>query len=571
MKFMLPDMIQEMEVMCDMDVLKMFCVAEQLDAVEVIVYNVQASEEITNTWTINGYPDDVVGRDECKSRDSFYYRSSSRSCAKLSDILPGFEHVRLLASVLGGVGVVKVSSQSTTTIGDTNAKWGGHVDSSSQTATIQESSAQGGGEDDSGTKDATDDEGFVMSDSDDEEWKEGSEDEIETSTDSSDGESDGYSEHSKSEEVERKDELSDYQSDEEEGLKGVNQEGERISLQVGQIFTNVYAFRAALADYSIQEGFEFMRQKNEKSRVTVICKGDGCMWRCHASPIDEVGTYMIKTYISEHTCVRVSTNNNATSTWMAKKLEEKLRSDPDLKKETMKQLLKDKWQLEPHKMQYYRARVRAREWIEGSHAESYALLPKYGNKLLEKNAGSNYVIESELRTVLLKEVRVFKKGFLNGSISVDGNNGLFPVAFGVVESECKDSWIFFLQHLHDSIYTEMELPITFMTDKQKGLSQAIAQIFPYANHKYCARHLHNNFKVNYPGALLKSHFWVAVRAYNPIQFQRSMNAMKSLNKEAHDWLMKNPVSAWARHAFDHRIKSDHVTNNMTESFNQWIG
>ncbi|XP_043714476.1 uncharacterized protein LOC122662831 [Telopea speciosissima] len=329
-----------------------------------------------------------------------------------------------------------------------------------------------------------------MSDPDDEEWKEGFEDEIETSTDSSDGESDGDSEHSKSEEVESKDEL------------------------------------AALADYSIQEGFEFLRQKNEKSRVTLICKGDGCMWRCHALPIDEVGTYMIKTYISKHTCVRVSTNNNATSTWMAKKLEDKLRSDPDLKKETMKQLLKDKWQLEPHKMQYYRARVRAKEWIEGSHAESYALLPKYGNKLLEKNAGSNYVIESELRTVLLKEVRLFKRlficfeacknGFLNGSISVDGNNGFFPVAFSVVESECKDSWIFFLKHLHDSIYTEMELPITFMTDKQKGLSQAIAQIFPYASHRHCARHLYNNFKVNYSGALLRSHFWAAVKAYNPI-------------------------------------------------------
>ncbi|XP_043699907.1 uncharacterized protein LOC122650570 [Telopea speciosissima] len=341
-----------------------------------------------------------------------------------------------------------------------------------------------------------------MSDPNDEEWKEGSEDEVETSIDSSDGESDGDSEHSKSEE----------------------------STLVSELAQIIMQF-------------------------------------------------------------------------VPKKLEDKLRSDPDMKKETMKQLLKDKWQLEPHKMQYYRARVRAREWNEGSHAESYALLPKYGNKLLEKNAGSNYVIESKPRTVLLKEVRVFrhlfiyfeacKKGFLNGcrpfigldgchlkgpyggvllaAISIDGNNGLFPVAFGVVESECKDSWIFFLQHLHDSIFTEMVLPITFMTDKPKGLSQAIAQIFLYANHRHCARHLYNNFKVKYHGALLKSHFWAAIRAYNPIQFQRSMNAMKSLNKEAHDWLMKNPVSVWSRHAFDHGIKSDHVTNNMIESFNQWTG
>jgi len=28
---------------------------------------------------------------------------------------------------------------------------------------------------------------------------------------------------------------------------------------------------------------------------------------------------------------------------------------------------------------------------------------------------------------------------------------------------------------------------------------------------------------------------------------------------------------WAKHAYDPRIKIDHVTNNMIESFNQWVG
>ena len=28
---------------------------------------------------------------------------------------------------------------------------------------------------------------------------------------------------------------------------------------------------------------------------------------------------------------------------------------------------------------------------------------------------------------------------------------------------------------------------------------------------------------------------------------------------------------WARHAYDPIIKINHVTNNMTESFNQWVG
>ena len=35
--------------------------------------------------------------------------------------------------------------------------------------------------------------------------------------------------------------------------------------------------------------------------------------------------------------------------------------------------------------------------------------------------------------------------------------------------------------------------------------------------------------------------------------------------------MSKPKEMLGRHAYDPRIKIDHVTNNMTESFNQWVG
>ncbi|KAL5826558.1 hypothetical protein ACOSQ4_018355 [Xanthoceras sorbifolium] len=34
--------------------------------------------------------------------------------------------------------------------------------------------------------------------------------------------------------------------------------------------------------------------------------------------------------------------------------------------------------------------------------------------------------------------------------------------------------------------------------------------------------------------------------------------------------MKVPVMHWSRHMFDEFAKSDHVTNNITECFNNWI-
>ena len=41
--------------------------------------------------------------------------------------------------------------------------------------------------------------------------------------------------------------------------------------------------------------------------------------------------------------------------------------------------------------------------------------------------------------------------------------------------------------------------------------------------------------------------------------------------KAADWLLSIPLHQWARHAFNEDAKTDDITNNMTESFNAWIG
>ncbi|KAF8387649.1 hypothetical protein HHK36_026303 [Tetracentron sinense] len=104
-----------------------------------------------------------------------------------------------------------------------------------------------------------------------------------------------------------------------------------VSLEVGMLFDNVTEFREALRDYIIQEGFEIVRDKNEKVRVTAHCSSEGCLWRIHSSPLPDGGTYKIKTFQSDHTCVRATKNTNATSVWIAKKLAKRLCATPTMK------------------------------------------------------------------------------------------------------------------------------------------------------------------------------------------------------------------------------------------------
>ncbi|KAI9185113.1 hypothetical protein LWI28_004239 [Acer negundo] len=49
-----------------------------------------------------------------------------------------------------------------------------------------------------------------------------------------------------------------------------------------------------------------------------------------------------------------------------------------------------------------------------------------------------------------------------------------------------------------------------------------------------------------------------------------MNQLNDANMDAYNWVMKIDAKHWSRHAFDEHVKSDHVTNNITENFNGWI-
>ncbi|KAL5856652.1 hypothetical protein ACOSQ3_004110 [Xanthoceras sorbifolium] len=100
----------------------------------------------------------------------------------------------------------------------------------------------------------------------------------------------------------------------------------------------------------------------------------------------------------------------------------------------------------------------------------------------------------------------------------------------------------------------------FMSDRQKGVLKAITTQWPSAK-----------TRLKYSGQKLKSLFWKASRSCTVYDFNRTMDAIKSTNKDARIWLDKIDPAYWSKHAFDNSVKCDHVTNNMTESFNSMLG
>ncbi|KAK1552416.1 hypothetical protein Q3G72_016600 [Acer saccharum] len=94
-----------------------------------------------------------------------------------------------------------------------------------------------------------------------------------------------------------------------------------IRFEVGQTHDSVYTLRSLLTDFTIHEGFNFNKVKNDKNRLTWACMAKGCPWRIHASNVGDDTTMQVKTYKNEHTCHRIYKSKEARSKWIVRKFQ----------------------------------------------------------------------------------------------------------------------------------------------------------------------------------------------------------------------------------------------------------
>ncbi|KAL7169748.1 hypothetical protein ACSBR2_034728 [Camellia fascicularis] len=135
--------------------------------------------------------------------------------------------------------------------------------------------------------------------------------------------------------------------------------------------------------------------------------------------------------------------------------------------------------------------------MEDNHDSQYVLLPTYAIEIKKTNPDrvDGCHLKGLYGVVLIS------------TVTLDRNNGLFPLALGVVDCECKESYTFFLKHLRTILSDALPTRTwTIMSDGQKGLDKIVSEILPEASHRRCCMHLFNNFRAKFPRVILKKNF-----------------------------------------------------------------
>ncbi|MCO5557082.1 hypothetical protein L7F22_010638 [Adiantum nelumboides] len=326
----------------------------------------------------------------------------------------------------------------------------------------------------------------------------------------------------------------------EEGSKT----GATGSLYIGTQFQNLDVVRAMAREEAIKSHVELTISKSDRSRYTVVCKTDGCMWLLHASVVSGGPACEVKAFHDVHNCGGVSQlgNKEATAEWVASKYMEKFRDHPMYRLKELVAGLRRECGVSISYKVAWKAKQVALGAIHGDHAKAYGKLHSYCNRLVASNPGTVAHLQSTNKGRFFRLFLAFGAcitGFSHCRALI-GPDGTFLTSkyLGALLTATR---IDAMGALSNCIWF----------NKQKGLLPAVELVFPGCEHAYCMRHLDANLKKKCNNGEFIRLFWVAAYASTVAGYEEAIKGMKAINDLATTYLLNTSLpSHWATAYFE---------------------
>lgn len=371
---------------------------------------------------------------------------------------------------------------------------------------------------------------------------------------------------------------------------------------LGMTFATANDARMAISKYSIANSTPLKLKPNEKNRIRARCKSEGCPFELFMSQTGKTPNLVVKKFLSEHYCVREAKNSLATSKFLATEFKDLINKNPNTSIKELLNIAERQMHLYVSRTTCKRAKKIVKNQLKGSYLDQFGYIGAYINIIKTTNPGST--AELDYSEEAMKDGRiVFKrlylcfdalkrgwkrgcrpiigldgchlKGIVKGQVLVavgkDADDQIFPVAWAVVNKENKENWTWFLELLgKDLEIAHSGNILTIISDMQKGLVNAVHDVLPLAEHRYCARHVYANWSKKWRTGELRKKFWICAWSSFKEEFEDNLKLLGAISKRAaEDFVAYNP-QVFCRAFFSNRCKSSMVDNNLCESFNATI-
>ncbi|KAK3225120.1 hypothetical protein Dsin_004982 [Dipteronia sinensis] len=317
----------------------------------------------------------------------------------------------------------------------------------------------------------------------------------------------------------------------------------------GRIFSSKKELKRELSLMALKQHFEFRIRRSSKARFQATCKDDNCSFRVHVKKMDEGEYWQIRKIDKEHSCTIEGFQGRflqANSSVIGELVSPKLRVNGTALKP--KEIMTE---MQDH----------AKSIVFGPTAESFQRIPSNLYMLERTNPGSVTDFEldddgrfkfcffsygacihgfrSSIRPVIAID-GTHLKGRFHGILFVaacsDGNEQVYPLAFGIGHKENRESWTWFLRRFRKCI--DCPTDCMFISDQHKGIKKVMRIVYLDAPHGLCVFHLTMNLKNTFKREDVTGIFKRAYKIYRESEFNEEMSELMRVHPNAYNDLMR---------------------------------
>ncbi|KAA0064043.1 protein FAR1-RELATED SEQUENCE 4 [Cucumis melo var. makuwa] len=208
----------------------------------------------------------------------------------------------------------------------------------------------------------------------------------------------------------------------------------------------------------------------------------------------------------------------------------------------------------------WRAKEHMVKILHGDRAESYALIPRFFDKLVESNPGTCTALEMD-------DSGHFKFCFMVFGASIEGWKYcrlIFVDGTFLKYSENDVSWTWFFEKIRGSFSERANLVI--VSGRHLSIPKGVLKVFLDVEYCVCTKQILSNLKLHFKNPLLDKYFFSRAYAYTVKEFEYHMRCMKSICSNIRYYLSSVGFEKWSR-AYSRRRRYRMMKPNCAESVN----
>ncbi|KAK4838645.1 hypothetical protein QYF36_015314 [Acer negundo] len=290
----------------------------------------------------------------------------------------------------------------------------------------------------------------------------------------------------------------------------------RTMIYKGQFFPSKKDLKRLVGHFAMHHNFEWKVKRSNKTTLHLVCIIDDCTWKLRAVRRDEGTYFQVRSFVNEHSCPLEEIHRRhrqASAVIIGEVVAPRLQQHDG-------RLMRPKDVIADMKTMYG-IQIMYRSSIRGFRRCIRPVIAVDGTHLKGRFGGTMFVATAQ-----------------------DGNEQVYPIAFGYGDSENNLSWEWFLECLRGALGNIDDL--VFISDRHPSIEAGISKVFPYATHTICCWHFGENMKKRFHRKDVADIMNDAARSYSELKYNRHMEELRKLHKAAFDYAIAAGPHKWSR-------------------------